>query len=334
MPPFTKLLSPLVWAQLRPDEKEDTQGQLIARAIVASSEVCPDATFEGQGYWDGKSWPLGTRWVGSAGAFPIKVCEITYPGYLGAIIGSVRLEPRPVDPKTIVVIGDTGCRLSPKRIQNCNSSSEWPFRLVADTVRIHKPDLIIHVGDYYYREVPCPPASTGCVDSPYGDNWETWLKDFFEPAASLLARAPWIMVRGNHEGQTRAGPGFQLLLSQWPRAGIEEPWADDAAPYELRFKELTMEILDVANSDGGDDDKRLNPRRNTCMSWVEKIKPRGLPQTRTGCCSISPCGSMSVAKAGSCTRPVPRLLREFAIPTRLTTSAQHSSRRRIPHRFR
>jgi hypothetical protein len=52
----------------------------------------------------------------------------------------------------------------------------------------------------------------GCKGSPYGDNWDTWKADFFKPAAPLLAVAPWIATRGNHEICARAGLGFMLFL--------------------------------------------------------------------------------------------------------------------------
>jgi hypothetical protein len=267
----TKLSTPIVWAQLRPDGA-NAQGQLIARAIVSPDDNCPNATFEGQGYWNGKSWPMAERWTARTGAFAIKICEIAYPGQLSAKIGQVRLEPRPADPKVILVIGDTGCRLTMEQQQDCSDAQDWPFARTAATARIAKPDLIIHVGDYHYREAPCP-ASMACADSPYGDNWATWLRDFFQPAEPMLARAPWIMVRGNHEGQTRAGPGFQLLLSPQPRPAIEEPWADDAPPYQLQFRRLTMTVVDVANSDGGDDDRRRETYVKSIKSLLAPEKP-------------------------------------------------------------
>jgi Calcineurin-like phosphoesterase len=74
-------------------------------------------------------------------------------------------------------------------------------------------DLVIHVGDYVYREVRCPAGNTDCSNSPYGYGWEAWNVDFFEPSASLLAVAPWIMVRGNHETCDRAGDGWFRFLN-------------------------------------------------------------------------------------------------------------------------
>src|SRR5262249_9219466 len=55
--------------------------------------------------------------------------------------------------------------------------------------RRRRQDLVIHVGDYLYRQSACPPGDAGCAGSPYGDDWPTWKADFFAPAApALLAR--------------------------------------------------------------------------------------------------------------------------------------------------
>src|SRR6516165_4212442 len=62
-----------------------------------------------------------------------------------------------------------------------------------------EPDLVLHVGDYQYRENKCPVDIAGCVDAGWGYGWDTWDADLFTPGAALLAAAPWIMVRGNHE---------------------------------------------------------------------------------------------------------------------------------------
>jgi hypothetical protein len=50
---------------------------------------------------------------------------------------------------------------------------------------------VIHVGDYLYREDPCPAAAQAqCGGTPSGDNYGAWNADFFKPAAKLLAAAP------------------------------------------------------------------------------------------------------------------------------------------------
>jgi hypothetical protein len=50
------------------------------------------------------------------------------------------------------------------------------------------PDLVLHIGDYHYRENACPPDIAGCKDSPWGYGWDTWQADLFRPAAPLLAK--------------------------------------------------------------------------------------------------------------------------------------------------
>ena len=136
-------------------------------------------------------------------------------------IGKLRLPLPPDTLAAVAVIGDTGCRLKADKdadhddegtFQDCDSKSAWPFSTLAENVAKRKPQLLVHVGDYIYRESPCPKGDKGCKGSPYGDNWDTWKADFFKPAAPLLAAAPWIATRGNHEICARAGDGFMLFL--------------------------------------------------------------------------------------------------------------------------
>ena len=124
----------------------------------------------------------------------------------------------PNEIKQIVVIGDTGCRLKGTFTQDCNDPVKWPFAVVARLAAARRPDLVIHVGDYHYRETACPDTQPGCAGSPHGDNWAVWQKDFFNPAAPLLAAAPWVLVRGNHELCSRGGHGWFRLLDPHPEA--------------------------------------------------------------------------------------------------------------------
>jgi hypothetical protein len=57
-----------------------------------------------------------------------------------------------------------------------------------------------------------------------------WEADFFAPAAKLLAAAPWIVVRGNHESCARAGQGWWRFLDPRPLAARQDcdAAADDA----------------------------------------------------------------------------------------------------------
>lgn len=150
-----------------------------------------------------------------ASEFSVLTCELPLmPGIASASVAGKNLPlPKPA-PLKIIVIGDSGCRLksSDNYFQACNDTERWPFSTVAKTAASFAPDLVVHVGDYQYRENPCPGNNAGCAGSPWGFGWDTWQADFFTPAAPLLAAAPWVMARGNHESCRRAGQGWWRFL--------------------------------------------------------------------------------------------------------------------------
>lgn len=151
--------------------------------------------------------------------FDVTVCEkILSPQVKRATINGQPLALPAKDIRRIVVIGDTGCRLkaSDNAYQGCNNADAYPFSRIAAAAAKWKPDLVIHVGDYLYRENPCPEGKSGCSASPWGYGWDSWNADFFEPGESLLAAAPWVFARGNHESCTRAGQGWWRLLDPRP----------------------------------------------------------------------------------------------------------------------
>ena len=103
--------------------------------------------------------------------FPLLTCEAALPA--GTTSASVlgRTLPLPkAEPRRIVVIGDTGCRLqkSSNSYQACNDIAQYPFATIAAQAAAWKPDLVIHVGDYHYRENACPEGNAGCAGSPWG----------------------------------------------------------------------------------------------------------------------------------------------------------------------
>ena len=108
-------------------------------------------------------------------SFPVTVCETRIPeGAMHLSVGAAVL-PAPVRaPRRLLIFGDTGCRLKGSAVQDCNDPRAWPFARVARIAAAQKPDLVIHVGDYYYRETPCPAGAAGCAGSPYGDRWPSW----------------------------------------------------------------------------------------------------------------------------------------------------------------
>jgi hypothetical protein len=160
------------------------------------------------------------------------------------------------DPSRVVVIGDTGCRVKgTKAPQACNDPAKWPFRLVATSAAESSPDLVVHVGDYLYREEPCPAdAQASCGGTPAGDTWEAWDADFFAPAKALLAAAPWAFARGNHEACGRSWRGWFYYLDPRPFTGSCEAVSD---PYPVQLGGFGLVIFDSASASDKIPDPRL-----------------------------------------------------------------------------
>lgn len=197
-------------------------GKPHARAVV-SDAACPAAQI------DGRSEPMTER-AGKSAAFGDVVCDAAIASVAKRIRIGERELPAPVhEPRTIVVLGDTGCRLSAAVKQSCNDPEAWQFPRIARSIAAVHPDLVIHVGDYLYREKPCGPLAR-CADSPYGDNAPAWYADFLSPAAPIFAAAPLILTRGNHEECKRAGVGWFRYLdphAQTTCHDTTEPYAAD-----------------------------------------------------------------------------------------------------------
>jgi hypothetical protein len=208
-----------MWVELGPAPSGFTT---IARYASLKAKKCPDIKI------DGHSTKMAPRL--RVGSFDAVVCESILPPMTATASIKGKNLPLPAFKQkknpVIVVIGDTGCRIKQGSeesaasvgkwtIQNCASAADWPFEEVANSAAAAKPDLVIHVGDYLYREKACL-GVPHCPGAPYGDNLDTWEADFFTPGKSLLRAAPWIFVRGNHEDCGRAGDGwFTLLDPRW-----------------------------------------------------------------------------------------------------------------------
>ena len=224
---------PPAWLEFGPE------GRLIARVIVDGE--CPSLIV------DDLDVDM-TRRGPASDAFPVAACEATVPfGTRAASILNQDL-PLPQGPiRRIAVIGDTGCRVNAweKKYQACNDPEAWPFAQVAETVAAWDPDLIVHVGDYLYRESPCPADMAGCQGSPHGDNWATWDADFFTPAASLLGSAPWIFMRGNHETCDRNPMGWFTFLD--PRR-YQAECQRFTEPYVIPLRGPSFAVIDSAEA--------------------------------------------------------------------------------------
>lgn len=213
------LLSP-VWVELGEGGRE------IARVIVSAGTDCPSVQI------GVATHPMAIRQPVPAGFPP--ACEFAIPANTRA--ASVNAKPLPLahsDPSRVVVLGDTGCRIKGAQLQDCNDPVKWPFASIVNSAAATRPALVIHVGDYLYREDPCPvEAQAQCGGTPSGDNWGAWNADFFKPAAELLAVAPWIFVRGNHESCQRSWRGWFYYLDPRPFTGNCETFSP---PYSVQL---------------------------------------------------------------------------------------------------
>ena len=221
------------WVELAAD------GRLDVRAVIAPGMACPKVVADDK--------ELASEQRGQPDdAYPVQACVAHAPADTRSL--SVAGLPAAVlapSVQRIVVIGDTGCRLAGSFVQDCNDPAAWPFSTIARLAAARRPDLVIHVGDYHYRETACPAGRAGCAGSPYGDTWAVWQRDFFSPAAPLLAAAPWVMVRGNHEICSRGGQGWFRLLD--PHESAE--CVATTAPYALRLPPLDLLMFDGADAD-------------------------------------------------------------------------------------
>lgn len=217
-------------------------GGLEARAVTDGS-ACPSAMLDGIPAEMQVRAPPGPD-------YPVQVCTLPLPpSTRAAAIDGVPLRLQVADPRRILVLADTGCRMKGSKVQACNDITQWPFRVVASVAATMKPDLVLHLGDYHYRETACPAGNLGCAGSPFGDTWAVWRADFFSPAEPLLAAAPWVAVRGNHEECDRGGKGWTRTLDPRPFDPVNPCNASSAAPYTVKLPGLALAVLDVATAD-------------------------------------------------------------------------------------
>ena len=189
----------------------------LIRAIEDTpSNGCPVATLDGVGVPLTQRGPVTSAADAPKTYFQILMCEASVSafGHTSVVVNGVTLKMPVANPKRILVIGDTGCRIAATlaATQNCNDPTQFPLQYVSNYAATFKPDLIVHVGDFFYREQPCPAGFTGCTGNPVFDNWDSWNADWFGPAANLIAAAPMAISRGNHESCNRGAHGWFRLL--------------------------------------------------------------------------------------------------------------------------
>jgi hypothetical protein len=162
---------------------------------------------------DGKEMTMSIR-VNAVEYFENFVCYARLPQNINSIELEGHKLPIPKwDIGKVAVIGDSGCRQGPDHgglYQSCLNPSLWPFKRVSQSVYESKPDLVVHTGDYIYREGPCTTYTNkdgeedqiaGCKDAPYyskkveprvPENFGVWQADWFEPSKYFNRVAPLI----------------------------------------------------------------------------------------------------------------------------------------------
>ncbi|QHJ00689.1 serine/threonine protein phosphatase [Xylophilus rhododendri] len=235
--------------------------QVIVRAITTAG-TCPRIAINGAFSTMALRAPATTvaqRPTASAAAdskpsvFAVTACETLLASSATDVFVGGRAMPLPkAAPQRIAVLADTGCRLkkADNAYQPCLDTNAWPFATIAATIASMKPDLVMHIGDYHYRENACPTDIAGCKDSPWGYGWDTWAADFFTPGAPLLAAAPWVVTRGNHEECARAGQGWSRFLDVRPFSAAmscDDPANDNGGnvsdPYAVALGSDTQIVL-------------------------------------------------------------------------------------------
>ncbi|MCG6553681.1 MAG: metallophosphoesterase [Candidatus Magnetominusculus sp. LBB02] len=252
LPPSAgKYYKPLYqWVELGPDSSA------LARAVTKGG-ICPAASI------DSKPVAMRVRAGIDKDGWDVTVCEVDIPPEAVTVsIEGTNLPLLRKSPSRVLVIGDTGCRITDDELQACNNGGAWPFPTVAESAARYKPDLIIHVGDYTYRDSLCPWDNDGCRRSPFGDTWDTWEADLFLPAQKLLSAAPWIFLRGEREHCVLNAKGWFRLLDPFPYSQKCESFTP---PYNVVLDTLTLSVLDSTNAD---DDKFSSVKTSKYAAYI------------------------------------------------------------------
>jgi hypothetical protein len=216
----------------------------LARTIVTGGGACPEIDI------DGHRSRMRIH-AEPAKNYEVTVCQAAIPaGARSASIGDHALPVHKLGRSAkVAIVGDTGCRRkvgSP--VQDCDDPKAWPFAQVAASIAAWDPDVVLHVGDYYYREAVC--KGTKCTPSTY--DWSRWQADFFNPAQPLLHNAPWIMVRGNHEMCGRAAEGWVRFLEPrnyvWENAKTCTSNLQYTPPYSVSAGDLNVVVMDSSSA--------------------------------------------------------------------------------------
>ena len=234
--------------------------------IITDQSHCPTIDVDGIQY----KTSIHLRKISN---LPVTSCKFILPKEARRILYGEHSINLPSNSITkILIIGDTGCRIKGTYNQNCKE--DWPFAQIIKMAAVHEPDLIIHLGDYVYREF-C--RSLTCTDEFVGDNWNTWNNEFFKPATILLGQAPWVIVRGNHELCSRAGKGWTHFFDHRTKCHTHTP------PYAIDISsDLRFIIADSAEKNQSKKHwDEINALAEDKQSWLFTHKPAWVTKKET-----------------------------------------------------
>lgn len=219
-----------------------TASGIVVRAVIPAGARCPDLTVQRNGRATVHPMAIRRAPATTSPAFDsITTCSAHMP--VGATSASVGTRPVPAHlPASIqrmAIFGDSGCRIITGEVQDCVDTEAWPLSIISGAMARTHPDAVLFAGDFFYREGPCPEDEQDeCGSSPppvkgapFTDSAYGWIADVLLPMAPVLATAPLVVVRGNHEACNRAGNGYFLLMD--PRDGTESTCAPVATPAGL-----------------------------------------------------------------------------------------------------
>lgn len=246
---------------------------LLARAILPRGVACPPLVAE---ISDGRKVTRSSRVRDTPGSTSpafnaLRTCEVKIPRDATAVtmggIGIPAAMPARID--RMAIVGDSGCRIWQSWIQDCTSAQDWPYARIAQRIAQDDPDLIVHMGDFFYREEACPPAQSDlCANSPgpipglpFTDTDYSWLADAIVPMAPMFPAAPILALRGNHEECFRGGNGWFLFFDpSWqtadrcaPEGGVAPTVLTDTYAVDLPVRgDRSLRLVVVDSSNGSD----------------------------------------------------------------------------------
>lgn len=262
--PQNEPTAPTVYAYSLVAPLKASPSGLVARAVLPRDSQCPQLEVQGA---DSVQMQRRTPAATTKGFFDdVVVCSAPIPpgATSAAVAGHAIPAAMPSEVRTLAAFADTGCLIN-KVVQDCRK--DWPLRPLAEQIAKAQPDLIVDVGDYFYRERACPSdAQDKCGGSPappagvpFLDSAAGWLADYFEPASPMFGTAPLLAVRGNHELCEEAGNGYFLFMDY--RSGSEDvcaprpnsqapvvqtkPWRIDLPV--ITGRDLRLVVVDSAN---------------------------------------------------------------------------------------